>query len=89
MISARRRIDRKGHTGREGEKQEAGAKTHEYESHDRAQRGDGASVDREDDEFVHNRLGALEARARALEVEDKRARNREIRHHAEHVEHFL
>ena len=78
MISARRRIDRIGHTGREGEKQEAGAKTHEYESHDRAQRGDSTSVDREDDELVHDRFRALEARARALEVEDKRACNREI-----------
>ncbi len=63
--------------------------THENQREDRTKTGDQPRVDGEEDETVDDGVRLLPARARAVEEEDERPRDREVRDDAEHVQDLL
>ncbi len=62
---------------------------HENECEDRAQARSQASIDREKNQAIDNVLAPAETRTRAVEQEDERPSDGEVRNDAEDVQDFL
>lgn len=65
------------------------ASTHKNEREDRAQASRQSSIDREQNQAIHDILAPPEPSARTMEQEDQRARDREVRHDAKDVQDLL